>query len=319
MAKKAAALNLAEIALMSDEEAREYLENVRWPDGVCCVHCGDYAVTKLEGKATRPGVYKCKGCRKQFTVTVGTIFHRSRLGLKKWILAFHLVCSSKKGMSALQLQRHLGLKSYQTAWHMAHRIRHAMKAEPMRKLLGNATTPVEADETYVGGKPRKKMPRGYHRKRGRGTDKAPVVALVERGGSIRVQHMPHVTSRNLRRMISEHVTPVAPLHTDELNVYKSLGRERPGMHEWVTHGKGLQYARPGHFGSVHCNTAESFFALLKRGITGAFHHVSKKHLHRYCDEFAFRWNTRHMTDGERTLVALEEGDGKRLQYSARGA
>jgi transposase-like protein len=153
---------------LTEDQAREYLESLRWPNGPACVHCGDTNVAKLNGKATRPGVIKCRACRKQFTVTVGTIFERSHIELRHWVMAFCLVCSSKKGISALQIQRMLGLGSYKSAWHMAHRIRHAMQNEPLRTMLSGD---VEVDESFVGGKPRK--PSGEKSKRGRGTKKTP--------------------------------------------------------------------------------------------------------------------------------------------------
>lgn len=299
-----------ELAQMTEDEARSWLESIRWPDGPSCPHCGSTETPyKLEGKSHRPGLYKCreKVCRRQFTVTVGTIFHRSRLGLKKWVLAFHIVCASKKGVSALQLQRQLKLGSYQTAWHMAHRIRHAMAHQPLSDLLKGT---VEMDETYVGGKPRKanRASNRKPRKRGRGTDKAPVMALVERGGPIVVKHVARPTRREAHSLLGKHADPRARLTTDEAGIYTHLGRRWPGGHDVIRHY--MEYVR----GDVHTNTVEGFFGLLKRGIQGAFHHVSKEHLQRYVDEFAFRWNARKLTDEERTLRALKQGDGVRLTY-----
>jgi transposase-like protein len=228
----------------------------------------------------------------------------SHIPMQKWIMAFHLMCSSKKGISALQLQRELGLGSYRSAWHMAHRIRHAMKDNPSGPSLEGV---VEVDETYVGGKPRKGT--GPH-KRGRGTKKAPVVVLVERDGSARAMPVESVDAKNLKEAIRENVRPESTIHTDELASYAGIGAEFEGGHETVNHSAG-EYERNG----VHTNTAESYFALLKRGVYGVFHHVSKKHLHRYCDEFSFRWDHRKTTDGERTKAALLKVEGKRLMYS----
>lgn len=303
-------MNLAEISALTEDEARAYLESVRWPGGAACPRCGDTAVTLLQGKSTRPGVYKCRGCRKPFTVTVGTIFERSHISLRHWLMAFHLVCSSKKGISALQLQRNLGLKSYKSAWHMAHRIRWAMRHEPLRTMLQT----VEADETWVGGRPRKAQRQNRERHtRAKWTEKVPVMVLVEREtGEARAFPIGRVTAQNVNNALQTHVHPTARLMTDEHRLYRTPGEQFEGGHHTVCHGR-KQYHRDG---DVHINTAESFFALLKRGIHGTFHHVSHKHLHRYCDEFSFRWTARHTTDGERTRLALEATEGKRLMYKA---
>jgi len=298
---------------LTEDQARDYLEKLRWDGQPFCPHCGSLSVGKLHGKATRPGVYKCKdsACRKQFTVTVGTIFEDSHIPLGKWVMAFCLVCSSKKGISALQLQRMLDLKSYKSAWHMGHRIRHAMQNEPMRTILSGI---VEMDETYVGGKP-PKFPK-IKRKAGRGTTKVPVAALVERGGSLRAKVVGKVTAPRLKDAIYEAVDiEKTRLMTDDFPTYRrSIAKMFPGRHESVRHNKG-EYSR----GDVHVNTAESFFALLKRGVHGTFHSVSKQHLQRYCDEFAFRWNHRKTTDGERTEAALKLAPGCRLVYRSKAS
>jgi len=291
-------MTFAEAAQMTEAEARDYLERIRWPNGVVCPKCGSTGkMYELNGDAHRDGLYKCSDCRKQFTVTVGTVMHRTKIPLRKWVLAFHIICASKKGVSALQLQRMLDLGSYRTAWHMAHRIRLAMQEEPMAGMLGGT---VEVDETYVGG--RGKIP-------GRGTTKTPVVALVERGGKIRSHAVADVTGNTLKDAIRDVVHSSARIVTDEWAAYRGIGKEFDGGHETVNHGR-KEYAR----GDVYTNTAESYFALLKRGLHGAFHWVSKRHLGRYCDEFAFRWNHRHATDGERTEAAIRGADGKRLTY-----
>jgi transposase-like protein len=296
-------MNLAEVTKLNEEEAREYLEAIRWPSGPVCPFCGIMAVTKLQGKSTRPGVYKCKGngCRKKFTVTVGSIFERSHIKLREWVIAFHLMCSSKKGISAHQLHRSLGI-TYKSAWFMCHRIRHAMSTGDLKrpKLSGV----VEADETYVGGKPRIKGTS----KPGKGTNKAPVVALVERDGTVRVVHMPHVTAKNLRQHIRQNLETEAVLNTDESPLYTKIGREQ-AAHNVVKHRDGV-YAK----GDAYTNTVESFFALIKRGIYGNFHHCSKKHLQKYCNEFAFRWDYRKTDDSDRRDAALSMAEGKRLTY-----
>jgi len=231
---------------------------------------------------------------------VGTIFEGSHIGLREWVMAFCLVCSSKKGISALQLQRMLGLKSYKSAWHMAHRIRHAMQNGPIKGLLRGA---VEVDETWIGG--RIKGP-------GKGpriANKTAVVALIERNGDMRTRVMKRVTHKNLREAVNDMVCPSATLYTDEHPAYKKAGK-RFRKHEAVKHTAG-EYAR----GDAHCNTAESYFALLKRGVHGVFHHVGEGHLQRYCDEFSFRWNHRDRTDAFRTEAALKLAPGCRLRYA----
>lgn len=298
-------MNLKEISALSESGARALLEQIRWPNGPVCPHKphDEQNVTKLHGKAHREGVYKCNVCRKQFTVTVGTLFERSHIPLRTWLMAFSILCAAKKGISALQLQRQLGLGSYQAAWHMAHRIRHAMSQEPLAGLLKGG---VEVDETYIGGKPRKGRPAG---KRGRGTTKPPVVVLVERDGRARARAVERVNAKTLKGAIRENVDHASRIYTDEFSAYWGIGHEFAYGHMRVDHSKG-EYAQ----GEAHTNTAESFFALLKRGITGSFHHISKQHLDRYCNEFSYRWNHRKETDGERMIQALRLTDGCRLMY-----
>jgi transposase-like protein len=289
---------------MSEDAARAHLESLLWPKGPVCPHCKSGNVYRMEGATVRAGLLRCRECEKQFTVTVGTIFEDSHLPLAKWVKAFHLMTSSKKGVSALQLQRNLGLGSYRTAWFMAHRIRLAMKCEP---LAGELKGIVEADEAYIGGKPRKW---GGYRKPGRGTSKPPVVVLVERGGNAVSMHMPHVTRDNLKEFITKNVDPKAAIHTDESNLYQGIGKSFEGGHHTVNHSN-MRFAVNG----VTSNTAESYFSLLKRGVYGTFHHLSKTHLHRYCDEFSFRWNGRTLSDVDRRTLALIQTGGKRLFYT----
>ncbi len=297
-------MNYMQACKLDEDGAREYLERLRWPNGPICPHCNSDKTAKLNGKATRPGVHKCKNreCRKQFTVTVNTIFHRSHIDLKTWVMAFCLICASKKGISALQLQRMLGLASYKSAWHMAHRIRHAMQNEPLRTILSGT---VEADETWVGPRLR------GHGKGLKIENKTAVMALVQRDGPMRTRFIGRITRANLKGALDDMVDKTSKLMTDELQMYRTLGPAFEGGHEAVNHSKG-EYAR----GDAHCNTAESYFALLKRGIHGSFHHVSRQHLHRYCDEFAFRWNHRKTTDAARTEAALRLAPGCRLTYQA---
>lgn len=295
-------MNLAKLTEMTEAEARQYLERLRWPDGPICPKkgCGCVDIVSLESDATRRGLKRCKACRKQFTVTVGTIFERSHIPLRKWVAAFHLMCSSKKGISALQLQRNLGLGSYKSAWHMAHRIRYAMKQEPLRSKLRGA---VEVDETYIGGKSRKG-------RRGRGSErKTAVVALVQRNGRATSHKVERVGSKELKSAILQNVRADSTIYTDENPAYKNIGRRFKGGHKTIKHSHEI-YA----IGDITTNTVESYFALMKRGIHGAYHHVSKRHLDRYCDEFSFRWNYRKVTDGERTEAALRQAPGRRLMY-----
>jgi len=305
-------LTLTDVSVLTEAEARDTFERVRWPNGPTCHRCGSVEVTKLAGDAHRVGLYKCRGCNEQFSSTTGTILEQSHLPIRTWLMAFAILCSAKKGVSALQLQRQLELGSYRTAWHMCHRIRHAMSQEPLAGLLGAGGGTVEVDETYVGGKPRHRQglaPGPKHSRRGRGTKKTPVVALVERGGRARSWPVKSVDSATLKDAIRKHVDPSARIVTDELNVYQGIGAEFEGGHETVNHSQ-KEYVR----GDVHTNTIEGYFGLLKRGVMGSFHHVSAKHLHRYCDEFSFRWDRRSMDDAERTAEAIKGGEGKRLRY-----
>jgi len=287
---------------MTNEEARALLEALRWPNGPICVNCGSERVTALNGKSCRPGLKKCKDCRKQFTVTVGTIFESSHIQLSDWMFAFNAMCASKKGISALQLQRMLELGSYESAWFMCHRIRHAMQTTG-----GFLKGEVEVDETYVGGKPR---PNGTKHTGGRGTKKTPVVALVERNGNVKTQVVANVTGKTLKDAIRENVSKESTIITDEFWSYQGIGKDFDGGHKTVQHKMGI-YGMPD---GTNTNTAESYFALIKRGVYGNFHHVSKKHLFRYCAEFEFRWNHRKSDDLFRTLEALKQTSGKKLMY-----
>lgn len=296
-------MNLDQISAMTEDQAREHLERVMWPNGPVCPHCGATGnIVRIGGESARPGLLRCKDCRKQFTVTVNTIFADSHIPIRKWLMAFAIMCASKKGVSALQLQRQLSLGSYGTAWHMAHRIRHAMAKEPLFSFLRGV---VEVDETYVGGKARK----GPDNAQTARAKKTPVVALVERGGRVRAHAVERVTAANLKGAIRHNVDRRATIMTDDFVSYHGIGKEFAGGHHVVQHTKG-EYAR----GTAHTNTVESYFALLKRGVIGSFHHVSKQHLNRYCDEFSFRWDRRAMTDGERTVEALRMSEGRRLMY-----
>lgn len=307
-------MNLSAVSKLSEDEAREYFERIRWPNGPVCPHCGSVESTKLQGKAHRAGLYKCSGCGDQFTATINTILEDSHLPIRTWLMAFALLCSSKKGISALQLQRQLGLGSYRSAWHLAHRIRHAMARDPLKGLLGAGGGTVEADEMFVGGKPRKAAGRhvpGSHAGKGRPRNKTPVIGLVERGGRVRAHVIPNLTAPTLKAAVRAHVDPSARLMTDENRAYRGLGSDFAGGHHVVNHSAG-EYAR----GDATTNTIEGFFGLFKRGVTGSFHHISDKHMNRYLDEFSFRWDLRKVSDGERTVEAIKASEGKRLMYRA---
>lgn len=303
-----------------NDKARELLESIRWPNGPVCPKCGSKEAYRLTAKPTskspaRPGLCKCKACRKQFTVTVGTIFESSHIKISTWLMATFILCSSKKGVSAHQLHRMLGI-TYKTAWFMAHRLRFAMTEGPLAEMLKGV---VEIDETYVGGKPRpaNNQKVGDVRKGPRGgiSAKAPVIALVQRDGTVRTKCVAKVTAKNLGQFIDKNVAHNAIVNTDNSVFYANHFKSwMPFRHDMVNHSH-KEYARFNADGTVsHVNTAESFFSLIKRGVYGSFHHVSKEHLPRYCNEFAFRWNTRKLTDGERMEVAVEMIEGKRLTY-----
>jgi transposase-like protein len=282
--------------------ARQYLEAIRWPNGPVCPHCGTVgAHYALNGKAHRPGVYKCKDCRKQFTATVGTVFERSKVPLHQWMQAVYLICSSKKGCSSHQLQRTLGVQ-YKTAWFMTHRLREAMKS-PGGIMGGNGGT-VEADETFIGRKPGRKMNRGY-------AHKEAVFSLVERNGNVRSFHVNDVTAGTLKAKLNEHVSPDANLMTDEATQYEKVGKEF-ASHKTVNHSS-KEYVR----GNTHTNTIEGFFSIFKRGMYGVYQHCSSHHLERYTTEFDFRYNHRSklgFDDAQRAQALLKSISGKRLTY-----
>ena len=300
-------MNLTEIAKSyhSEESARAFLEAQRWPDGKPgCPKCGEigraYRLQPKEGSSTRKGLWKCGACRKQFTVTVDTIFEDSHIPLNKWLMAIHLLCSSKKGMSAHQLHRMLGV-TYKSAWFMAHRIRYAMAELNLAPLSGT----VEVDETYVGGKTRGLQ--GDHK------TKATVVSLVERGGKVRsIHHKGMVTGKNLKQIVRENVTTDSHIMTDDFGGYHGLKKEFR-RHSTIRH-KWRVYARKEGDILISTNTIEGYFSILKRGINGVYHHVGKQHLHRYLSEFDFRYNSRNVEDGERSLLAIRRVAGKRLTY-----
>lgn len=295
----------------SEPAAIAYLEGVLWPEGPTCPHCGNADSAKigtLKGASTRPGLKKCYACRKQFTVKVGTVYESSHIPLHKWLQATFLMCASKKGMSAHQLHRVLEV-TYKTAWFMAHRIREAMAEHKLPPMGGEGKT-VEADETYVGGKERNKHKSKRDPKNIGGVGKAMVFSLVERGGRVRSQHLPSVNTNNLREILTAQLRSGTAVMTDDAGQYRHVGRDY--AHQSVNHGIG-EYVR----GDAHTNTIEGYFSILKRGVTGTYHHVSQQHLRRYLAEFDFRYNERAglgVGDSERTDKALAGIVGKRLTY-----
>jgi transposase-like protein len=292
-----------------EEAARKHFEALRWPDGPICPHCGVVGdATELKGKSTRPGVYKCRSCEKPFSATVGTVFERSHVPLHKWLYANHLMCSSKKGISAHQMHRLLGV-TYKTAWFMCHRIREAMTpitAEPM----GGEGQPVQADETYFrvrkprGGKGRARVVKGEE-----GHNK-PIVGLVS-GGKSRMFRVESANIATIEQILVKNTNPKAELHTDESGLYKDIGKDF-AAHKTVKHSED-EYVKDG----AHTNSIEGFFSIFKRGMTGVYQHCSEKHLQRYLNEFDFRYNHRAGLEIDDTMRADEAIKGvawKRLTY-----
>ena len=287
------------------DKAREYLEELRWNGNPVCPHCGDSGAWPIKGG--RKGLYKCKSCRSQFTVTVGTVFENSRVPLNKWLIAVYMMASSKKGVSSKQLERTLGV-TYKTAWFMSHRIREAMK-EDNSPFGGNNRT-IEVDETYYG---RDKTIKPKFQKRGRGTGhKYKILSLVERKGRVYSQHVPDVSAKTLRGALDKQLSERTHVITDEAPQYRLIKHPMFESHEYVTHSKG-EYVRD----HVHTNTIEGFFSIFKRGMNGIYQHCSRTHLQRYLREFDFRYNYREklgFDDNDRADAILKGIQGKRLTY-----
>ena len=291
----------------NENVARAMVEKLFWPDGPVCPHCGLVGNGyKLQGKSTRPGLYKCGGCRKPFTVTMRSIFEDSHLPLHKWLYAIHLICSSKKGLSAHQLHRmtetYYGKKiSYRTAWFVFHRLRFAMSQHPLVDKLRGV---VEADETWIGPKEKGTWRRGESKKR-------PVLSLVDRErGKVRSFPLERVTIANVRPIFQAHVEVGANLQTDEASVYHFVNDICP-THDSVNHSR-KEYSRREDGRLITSNTVESFFSLVKRGIYGTYHHIGVPYLQQYLNEFDFRYNHRKVSDAEQAQIALQSTVGKRL-------
>lgn len=326
------AINLTDPLFNDEDAARAHLEAIRWPNGPTCPHCGNTDATtikRLEGKSHRKGLFQCNACREHFTVTVGGVMERSHIPLHKWVLAFHLMAASKKGISAHQLWRMLGFGSYRTAWFMAHRVREAMRADDLTPLGGEGKT-VEADETYYGNvknlKPRRKR-LGPPTKGGRvgPAGKRAVVALVERGGRVRSFHVPTADKVTVTKIVSENIARESILYTDESRLYGDA-INHVAEHDTVRHTAGEYVRKEYQFNEdqseaivtkVHTNTVENVFSVFKRGMHGIYQHCDEKHLHRYLAEFDFRYNNRSalgVGDGERAARAVKGASGKRLTY-----
>ncbi len=297
---------LSEPHFHSEAAAFEYVEARLWPAGPVCHHCGERErIGRLQGKSTRPGLFKCYRCRKPFTVRMGTIFESSHLPLRLWLQIIHLMCASKKGISTRQIQRMLRC-SMKTAWFLGHRIRAAMDEKPgvFFSPIGGEGKTVEGDETYIG---RKAGSRAFEEP----APKQSVMSLVERGGAVRSFHVPNVTAKMLHPLIAKHAHRDSRFMTDESGVYAGLGWNFKS-HQTVMH-TAKEYVR----GEVYTNTIEGYFSILKRGIYGVYQHVSEAHLHRYLNEFDFRYSNREklgVNDVARADLALEGVKGKRLTY-----
>jgi transposase-like protein len=281
-------VNAIPAACADEKTAVEFMEKQRWGDHPCCPHCGDMGVYQMRDSKTGERQanfrWRCRGCKEQFTVRIGTVYEESRIPLRHWCYAFWRASTSKKGVSALEIKRHTGL-SYKSALFLLNRIRFAMQDDHTDKLSGE----VEVDEVY-GNKPA-------------------VVALVERGGRVRAKPVASVTGKMVKDLIRENVETSSRIHTDESKIYHGIGKEFDGGHETVCHSRG-EYAR----GDVTTNTVEGFFSIVRRGLDGIYHSVSKEHLHRYLSEFSFRYDNRGLSDGERTSKAIRNANGKRLLY-----
>lgn len=285
--------------------AVEFLEAQRWGDTPACVRCGSVNVYQMKdaktGERNKRFLWRCRDCKEQYTVRIGTVYEESRIPLKHWCYAFWRACTSKKGVSALEIKRQCQI-SYKSALFLMNRIRFAMAPDANAPKL---TGVVECDETYIG--PRRPRYKGVSKK-GRGTSKQPVFVAVERGGELRRRVVADVTMATLGAAIREEVDKQAHLMTDEYTAYTRVGPEY-AKHSVVTHST-KEYAR----GNVHTNTAESSHALVKRGIVGIYHNISREYLHRYLWQYDFLWNNRQLNDGERTVKGIQGAEGKRLMY-----
>jgi transposase-like protein len=306
------AFDLNNPAFTDEDAARKVIEASRWPNGVTCPHCGlPDRVKTLGGKSMGPGWYHCAGCREKFTVRTGTLYERSHIPLNKWLLATHLLTSSKKGMSAHQLFRMMGFGSYKTAWFMAMRIREGMRAGELSPMGGNGGA-VEIDETFIGrkdGTPKAKAGFGH---------KNAILSLVDRDTKqVRSFHVDSTRKEDVIPIIEANIAKEAHVMTDEAIQYRKLGQEF-AKHDAVDHSRD-EWAYPDLRSgqTISINTVEGFYSIFKRGMKGVYQHCSEKHLHRYIAEFDFRYNNRSalgVEDGERAAKAIKGIEGRRLTY-----
>jgi transposase-like protein len=305
---KSEVIDAIPLACSNELAAVEFIESQRWGKTPACVHCGSVTVYKMldskTGQRNRRYLWRCKDCGKQYTVRIGTVYEESRIELRHWCYAFWRAATSKKGVAALEIMRHCQI-SYKSALFLMNRIRFAMAPQSSDPKLNGV---VEVDETYVGGRPR--LPNRGSR-RGRGTEKVPVFAAVERGGRIRRRVVANVSGKTLKDAIREEVDRRAQIISDGYRGYRGIGRDFSGGHRSVNHTI-WEFVR----GDIHTNTVESSFALVKRGMMGVYHNVSKEYLHRYLWQFDFVWNNRYLNDGERTAELIRVTEGKRLMYKA---
>ncbi len=297
--------------IFNDEAAAwAHFEAIRWPDGPICPHCGVVgAADKVTGETARPGLYRCHECVKQFTATIGTVYESSHIPMHKWMLATHLLCASKKGMSAHQLMRTLGLGSYRTAWFMAHRIREAMTDHDPSPIGGKDKT-VEIDETYIG------RVEGVPKPRGGSSHKNVVLTLVERKGSARSFHVDSVSIADMAPIVHANVAHETKMMTDQGASYPVVC-EPFASHDTVNHAKD-EYVRREGDNLISTNTVEGFYSIFKRGMKGIYQHCAEKHLHRYLAEFDFRYSNRialGVDDTLRARKAVKGVEGKRLMYN----
>ncbi len=305
-------------ACADEQTAVLFFEKQRWgTDGAACPCCGSVQVYQMKdsktGERQANNRWRCKDCKKQYTVRTGTVFEDSRIELRHWCFAFWRASTSKKGVSALEIHRQTGV-SYKSCLFMLNRIRFAM-SDSAPEMLGPDHGIVEVDETYVGGKPRHP---NYHAKKFFGEQdnrktwhkkKQAVIAMVERGGSVKTKPVANVTGSNVQALMQANIDKTARIATDQSNVYPNCDQYFTSGHRTVNHSI-KEYVR----GQVHTNTVEGFFSSVKRGLNGIYHSVSKEHLHRYMSEFEFRYNNRNIEDGPRTLAAIKGSEGKRLTY-----
>jgi transposase-like protein len=294
--------------LQNETAAYAWVEARLWPNGPVCPHCGGVErLSKMQGKSTRIGTYKCYQCRKQFTVKVGTVFEDSHVQMRVWLQAIFLLCSSKKGISSNQLARTLGV-TLKTAWFMSHRIREAMRVVGMTPM-GGAGEIVEADETYIG------RVEGEKKRRAGFGHKNVVITLVQRGGGARSFHIDQASVAQVHNIVRDNIKRETGLMTDEARHYQNVG-EQFASHETVKHSDD-EYVRYEGDRVITTNTVEGYYSIFKRGMKGVYQHCAEKHLHRYLAEFDFRYSNRvrlGVNDMQRTERALKGVVGKRLTY-----